>query len=144
MYDRSFQWRNNIYFVSHLPPALHSSFYCSTNLTLNVTRSAMARAGWCPSGRLFEAAACGAPLLSDRWEGIDQFFSPGSEILLADTTEDAIAALEKSPGELARIAVAARERTLAENTAKIRVGQSEDIFSAALHSPAAAAMGDCA
>ena len=57
-----------------------------------------------PSGRLFEATACGAAVLSDSWEGLDQFFEPDSEILLARDTEDAMAALERSPDELARMA----------------------------------------
>ena len=50
-------------------------------MTLNVTRAAMARMGFCPSGRLFEAAACGTPILSDAWDGLEQFFIPGEEIL---------------------------------------------------------------
>src|SRR5262249_34533294 len=74
MYDGSFPWQHNIYLISHLIPADHPAFYCSTRLTLNVTRGAMAQMGYCPSGRLFEAAACGAPVLSDEWEGIEQFF----------------------------------------------------------------------
>ena len=74
-YPESFPWSGNIYFVRHLPPAEHRAFYSSSRLTLNVTRAAMARMGYCPSGRLFEAAACGAPILSDAWEGLDAFFT---------------------------------------------------------------------
>ena len=70
----------------------HPGFFCSSRLTLNVTRAAMAAMGHCPSGRLFEAAACGAPILSDWWEGLDAFFEPGAEILVAETTEEALAA----------------------------------------------------
>ncbi len=113
MYDGSFPWQPNIFLISHLAPADHPAFYCSTRLTLNVTRGAMAEMGYCPSGRLFEAAACGAPVLSDDWEGMEQFFEPGSEILLAHDTEEAMDALDRSPEDLARIARAARERTLA-------------------------------
>jgi spore maturation protein CgeB len=131
MYDQSFPWRENIFFVSHLPPADHPAFYCSTRLTLNVTRRAMAETGYCPSGRLFEAAACGAAVLSDYWEGLEQFFAPGSEILVADDTEAAVAALHRSPQDLARIAAAARERTLAEHTADVRAGQLEEILESA-------------
>ena len=87
---------------------------------MNVTRRAMAEMGYCPSGRLFEAAACGTPILSDWWEGLDQFFEFGREILLARTTDEAVAALEMSPEEITRIAQAARERTLAEHTADCR------------------------
>jgi spore maturation protein CgeB len=128
MYDNQFPWQPNIFFVRHLPPAEHASFYCSTRLTLNVTRLAMALTGYCPSGRLFEATACGAAVLSDSWEGLDRFFEPGSEILLARNTDEAMAALEHSPEELARIAAAGRERTLAEHTADARAVQLEEIL----------------
>jgi spore maturation protein CgeB len=70
-YPQDFPWCPNIYFVGHLPPAEHAAFFSSSRLALNLTRSAMARTGWCPSGRLFEAAACGAPVLTDAWEGLD-------------------------------------------------------------------------
>jgi spore maturation protein CgeB len=119
-YPASFPWTQNIWFVRHVPPAKHPAFYCSSHLTLNVTRAAMARMGWCPSGRLFEAAACGTPILSDAWEGLEAFFEPGSEILVAATTEDAVAALSLGRTERAAIARRARERTLDEHTAKRR------------------------
>jgi spore maturation protein CgeB len=72
----------------------------------------MAEMGWCPSGRLFEAAACGVPLLSDSWAGIEHFFEPGEEIVLADDAQDALAALELSRSQLSTMAARARERTL--------------------------------
>ena len=89
-------------------------------LTLNVTRAAMVRMGWCPSGRLFEAACCGTPILSDSWEGLDTFFEPGREILTAQTTEEALAAVDLSDRDLAAVARRARERVLAEHTAAHR------------------------
>jgi spore maturation protein CgeB len=119
-YPTAFPWSDNIYFVRHLPPAEHAAFYGSSRLTLNITRAPMAEMGYCPSGRLFEAAACGAPVLTDSWQGLSDFFEPGSEILMASSTEDAMAALELSDEELSRIARAARERTLAEHTADRR------------------------
>lgn len=128
MYPQEFPWTENIFFVRHLPPAEHCHFYCSSRITLNVTRAAMAAMGYCPSGRLFEAAACGTPILTDCWEGLDHFFEPGSEILVASSTEDAVAALEISDAELRRIARAARERTLAEHTAEARAIEMEQIF----------------
>ncbi|MCU1233259.1 MAG: hypothetical protein JWP63_1226 [Candidatus Solibacter sp.] len=128
MYDGSFPWQPNIFFIDHLAPADHPAFYCSTRLTLNVTRRSMAETGYCPSGRLFEATACGAPVLSDCWVGLDQFFEPGSEILLAGSTEEAIAALDRSPKELRRIGSAAREHTLAKHTAAIRAVELERIL----------------
>ena len=116
-----FPWAENIYFVRHLPPSEHPAFFSSGRLTLNVTREAMAAMGWCPSGRLFEAAACGVPILSDSWEGLDAFFEPGREILTATSADEALAALDTSDTELARISRAARERVLAEHTSARRV-----------------------
>lgn len=134
-YPEGFPWTPNIHFVQHLPPGEHPAFFCSSRMTLNVTRRAMADMGFCPSGRLFEAAACGAPILSDWWVGLDQFFEPGREILIAHQTEDALAALELSDAELRRIAEAARERTLAEHTAAHRARELEYIFDEALCTP---------
>jgi spore maturation protein CgeB len=122
-YPREFPWADNIWFVRHLPPSEHCAFYASSRLTLNVTRAAMARMGWCPSGRLFEAAACGTPVLSDVWEGLESFFRPADEILLARSTEEAMAALDRSPEELRRIGARARDRALAEHTAAHRAQQ---------------------
>jgi spore maturation protein CgeB len=119
-YPEGFPWSENIFFARHVAPREHPAFYCSSRLTLNVTRRAMAQMGYCPSGRLFEAAACGTPILSDRWEGLEQFFRPGDEILVAGSTEEAKAALELPAAELAKIAAAARQRVLAEHTGERR------------------------
>ena len=127
MYPQEFPWTRNIFFVQHLPPAEHPSFYSSSHLTLNVTRRAMADLGYCPSGRLFEAAACGAPILSDWWEGLDQFFEPDSEILIARTTEQAIDAIQRPAEELTRMAVRALERTLDCHTADLRAREFESV-----------------
>jgi spore maturation protein CgeB len=123
--------------VRHLPPPDHPAFFSSSRLTLNVTREAMAAMGWCPSGRLFEAAACGAPILSDSWEGLDRFFEPGREILVADTTAEAVAAIELSDAELRRMADAARARVLAEHTSAARVRDLEAALSPDGAAPAA-------
>jgi spore maturation protein CgeB len=120
-YPQDFPWASNIFFVRHLPPAEHPAFFSSSRLTLNITRQAMAAMGWCPSGRLFEASACGTPILSDWWEGLDSFFEPGREILVARSTDDAVSALDLSDAELARIASASRERTLSQHTSYHRV-----------------------
>ncbi|MBP1804910.1 CgeB family protein [Rubellimicrobium aerolatum] len=122
-YPPDFPWTDNIFFVKHLPPADHPAFFASSRLTLNVTRGAMAAMGWCPSGRLFEAAACGVPVLSDVWEGLGEFFVPGQEILTARTTADAVAALERGDADLARIGRAARERVLAEHSSDARAAE---------------------
>jgi spore maturation protein CgeB len=130
LYPPDFPWGENVWYVRHVPPPLHPAFYCSSVLTLNVTRAAMARMGYCPSGRLFEAAACGAPILSDAWEGLADFFTPGSEILVARSTEEALDALALPRADLARIAAAARERALAEHTAERRARQLLDLLAA--------------
>jgi len=128
MYPEHFPWTSNIFFARHVAPAEHPQFYCSSALTLNVTRAAMAAMGYCPSGRLFEAAACGVPILSDYWEGLEQFFEPGREILVAQSTDEAISALNLPPDELARISSAARERTLSEHTAEKRAQELEAVL----------------
>ncbi len=120
-YPESFPWTENIFFTGHLEPAQHPAFFCSGRATLNVTRRAMAEYGYCPSGRLFEAAACGVPLLSDGWEGLDEFFTAGREILRVNTAEDVLNAICLSDAELRRVAEAARERVLREHTADCRV-----------------------
>jgi spore maturation protein CgeB len=124
-YPAEFPWSENIFFVRHLPPSLHPAFFCSSRATLNVTRRAMAEYGYCPSGRLFEAAACGVPILSDWWEGLATFFVEGEEILRVTTTDDVLAALDLSDQELNRIAEAAHQRTLEEHTAEHRVIELE-------------------
>lgn len=115
-YPHDFPWTKNVFFVRHLPPSEHAAFFSSSRLTLNVTRAAMARMGWCPSGRLFEAAACGAAILSDDWPGIDEFYTRDCEILIAHETQDALSAIAASDTQLRRLARAARERTLDEHT----------------------------
>jgi spore maturation protein CgeB len=117
LYPEGFPWTKNIYFVRHVAPGEHPAFYCSSRFTLNVTRGAMADMGYCPSGRLFEAAACGTPIISDSWEGLEQFFSPGSEILTAQGAEDVLRVLEMPEADLSKISAAARERVFAEHTA---------------------------
>jgi spore maturation protein CgeB len=137
-YPADFPWHSNIYFVWHLPPAEHAAFFSSSRLTLNVTREPMRYMGWCPSGRLFEAAACGTPVISDAWEGLNTFYSEGSEILIARSTDDVIAALDLSDAEVGRIASAARERTLAQHTSAHRADELLTIL-AELPRPAASA-----
>lgn len=132
-YPESFPWAANISFKRHVPPSQHPAFFCSGRATLNVTRAAMARYGFCPSGRLFEAAACGVPILSDTWEGLDTFFQHGREILPVSTAAEVLDALALSDQELNAIGTAARERALAEHTGECRVQELERICEAALH-----------
>jgi len=106
--------------VRHVSPPEHPAFYCSSTLTLSVTRAAMAETGYCPSGRLFEAAACGTPVISDVWGGLEEFFEPGRDILVASTASDVQEALKFDREELRRVGKQARERVLAEHTADHR------------------------
>ncbi len=133
-YPADFPWTANIFFVRHLPPPDHPAFFSSGRLTLNVTRHAMAAMGWCPSGRLFEAAACGAAILTDPWDGLDRFFAPGEDLLVARDTADALAAVDLSDAELRRIAEAGRARVLAEHTSEHRARDFEAAVTAARRS----------
>jgi len=103
-----------------MPPPEHAAFFSSSRLTLNVTRRDMAQMGWCPSGRLFEAAACGTAIVSDRWPGIEEFFLPGREILLAETGSDVIAAMSQDDETLKALGEQARARLLAEHSSQHR------------------------
>ena len=122
-YPEHFPWSPNVSFVDHVPPLQHAAFFCSSRLTLNVTREPMARMGWCPTLRLFEAAACGAAVLSDEWCGLDDFYTPGEQVLVARYCDDTLAALELSDAQLQSIGRAARERTLDEHTSLHRARQ---------------------
>ena len=122
-YPGDFPWCRNIWFMRHVAPPEHPAFYCSSRLTLNVTRGDMAAMGFCPSGRIFEAAACGTPLLTDSWPGLEHFYTPGSEIIVVRTPEDVVDALDLPGAELARISRAARERTLEEHSSARRAAE---------------------
>lgn len=125
-YPRSIGWPANIRRVTHLNPRWHPHFYSSSRLTLNVTRADMIAAGWSPSVRLFEAAACGATIVSDTWPGLESFFAPGKEILLPQGTGDVVTYLrEWNDAELRRIGEAAQQRVLDEHTAARRATQFE-------------------
>jgi nucleoside-diphosphate-sugar epimerase len=135
-YPDHIDWPENVERIEHLPPAEHAAFYSASRMTLNVTRADMIAAGWSPSVRLFEAAACGTPILSDRWEGLDALFTPGTEILLADTSEEAIAALAS---DSQAIGAAARARVLSAHTASHRAAELEAYISEASKSRASSA-----
>lgn len=127
MYPAEVQRTENVRWLPHVAPPDHAAFYGSSRLTLNVTRAAMAARGFCPSGRLFEAAACRVPIVSDAWEGLERFFDPNDEIVLAHTTDDVEGAVALGDEELACIARRARERTLAEHTSHHRAVELVDL-----------------
>ena len=88
LYPWNWEWPENVRRMEHVAPADHSRFYSSSRITLNITRGEMAANGWCPSGRFFEAAACGTPLLTDAWEGLDTFFDLRNELRVVARAED--------------------------------------------------------
>jgi spore maturation protein CgeB len=124
-FPRIARWPANVWNVYHLSPREHRVFYLSCRATLNITRKAMVAAGYSPSVRLFEAAACGAAILSDGWPGIDDFFQPGREILIVDSPRDVLRALDRSDAELATIAEAATARVLSNHTSAHRAAELE-------------------
>jgi spore maturation protein CgeB len=116
LYPRDIQWPTNVHLRWHLDPDEHAAFYSANRITLSITRQAMLEWGYTPSGRLFEAASCGTPVLTDRFAGLEEFFAPGQEILVADGPAQVHAALDLSDSELRRIGAAARQKTLAQHT----------------------------
>jgi len=129
-YPDEIRWPDNVNRIEHLPPREHNAFYNSCRYTLNVTRSDMIAAGWSPSVRLFEAAACGTPIISDAWAGLDEFFTPGKEIWIAPDSQTAISILrdidEDTRQQTAR---AARARVLSHHTAAHRAFELEKLLS---------------
>jgi len=119
-YPDDIDWPANVERIEHLPPSDHAAFYSRQRLTLNVTRAAMVESGLSPSVRLFEAAACGTPILSDPWEGIEALFPPGEAILLASSEAEALEALALDEGARAGIAERARQIVLAAHTGQAR------------------------
>lgn len=123
-YPADIDWPQNVERIDHLPPTEHASFYSHQRFTLNVTRADMIAAGWSPSVRLFEAAACGSPIISDEWPGLSDLLPDGEAILIARETEDVIAALTGlDEGRRISIADAARQRILESHTGEARARQ---------------------
>jgi spore maturation protein CgeB len=131
-YPESIDWPANVERIEHLPPAGHPEFYSASRYALNVTRADMIAAGWSPSVRLFEAAACATPVISDTWSGIDELFEPGREIILAEGSADVIERLA-STDDAAGIGRAARSRILAAHTSARRAAELERYIEDAAH-----------
>ena len=130
-YPWGWQWPGNVRRLEHAPAASHPALYCSSRLTLNLTRAEMASSGYCPSGRFFEAAACGTPIVTDWFRGLDAFFDPARELLVAHSTEDVLRALAMPVAALQEMARRARERTLDEHTGMQRAMAMLTAFEAA-------------
>lgn len=130
-YPPTISWPGNVRQFIHLEPKFHPPFYSSSQFTLNLTRKDMVEAGYSPSVRLFEAAGCGATIISDSWPGLETFFTPAKEILEAQSAEDVTRYLEElSPEEARNIGRRAQERVLAEHSAEKRAIQFEDFVGA--------------
>jgi spore maturation protein CgeB len=127
-YPADIAWPANVDRIEHLPPAAHPDFYTASAWALNITRQDMAAAGWSPSVRLFEATACGTPVLSDAWVGIEDVLAPGAEVLIARDTDDVLAALKLAEPQRAAIGAAGRQRTLRQHTGTQRAAELECWF----------------
>jgi spore maturation protein CgeB len=138
MYPEETRWEPNVARLNHVAPPDHPAFYSSARFTLNLTRRDMVAAGYSPSVRLFEASACGAAILSDDWPGLEEFLSPGEEILLPRDEHDvADILLHISEAERLSIGRNARERILAEHASEHRARQFEEIVGGLMNAPAA-------
>lgn len=126
LYPNDIVWPENVQRIDHLPPIQHREFYNSQQYTLNVTRADMVQAGFSPSVRLFEAAACGTPIISDYWEGLDSILKIGKEVLVAATPDESLSILRGlSETARRRIGEAGRKRVLARHTAAHRAAELE-------------------
>jgi spore maturation protein CgeB len=125
-YPSKLRWPKNVRAIRHLSPRWHPHFYSSSRLTLNLTRQGMVEWGYSPSVRLFEAAGCGCPIISDAWPGLDTIFTVGEEVLVAERSQDVIQAVEQTDdAQLRKMGVRARERVLEEHSSARRAEQFE-------------------
>jgi spore maturation protein CgeB len=137
-YPPSIDWPANVERIEHVSPADHPTFYCRQRFTLNVTRADMVRCGWSPSVRLFEAASCGTPIISDRWDGLDALLPDGEAVIVADGCEDVVAALRGADAaNRDRISANARAIVLAHHTGEARARELESWIEAAREGKAA-------
>ncbi len=134
-YPASIAWPSNVDRIEHLPPDQHAEFYTSLAWTLNVTRADMVAAGYSPSVRLFEAAACATPIISDAWEGLGSIFEIGTEILCAGSAEDVLAALHWPAARYRALGEAARGCVLRHHTADHRAAALIALINEDLVSP---------
>jgi spore maturation protein CgeB len=119
----------NVRYLGHVAPGDHNSLNRGALAVLNVSRDSMAANGWSPATRVFEAAGAGACLITDAWEGLEDFLEPGREVLVAQDGAEVADLLDELDPERARgIGEAALERVLAEHTYDRRAAQVEAIL----------------
>ncbi|MBI4787174.1 MAG: glycosyltransferase [Chloroflexi bacterium] len=141
LYPPDIEWPANVERIEHVPPAQHRAFYTAQRFTLNITRADMLRAGYSPSVRLFEASACGTPIITDYWEGLATVFQVDKEILVARSSADIMSYLHELPdGERRAIGARAHRRVMAEHTAAQRAAQLEGYVFELLHRQPAPAL----
>lgn len=125
-YPNTIRWPDNVQRAEHIPPSEHRAFYSAQRFSLNITRADMARAGYAPSVRIFEAVACATPVISDWWQGLDTLLTPGKEIIIARTAQDVLSALQSiTEDDRRQIGERARQRILAEHTSAHRAAELE-------------------
>ena len=119
----------NVRAIGHVGTAEHNAFNCTPAAVLNVARDSMAHIGFSPATRVFEAAGAAACLITDAWEGIEQFLTPDQEVLVARDGQDVAEHLQRLTPERARsIGHAALARVLAEHTYELRGHQVHALF----------------
>jgi spore maturation protein CgeB len=125
-YPEDIAWPTNVARIQRVKPARHPVFYGAQRFTLNITRDGMRELGWSPSVRLFEAAACGTAIITDDWPGLEDFFTPGEEILVARSADEVLLTIVETGAQTRqRIAARARQRVLRDHTASRRIDQLE-------------------
>ena len=129
-YPINIPWPANVERIEHLPPSAHADFYSSVDWALNVTRRDMISRGYSPSVRLFEATACGAPVLSDRWVGIEDVLVPMRDLLVVDEAADVVHALAMPKPARETIGLAGRMTTLRHHTGHRRAEELIHHFTA--------------
>jgi spore maturation protein CgeB len=125
-YQRSLRWPGNVKRTAPILPQKRRAFYNSQRFTLNITPPAVAAVGYSPSARLFEAAACGTPVITEFWPGLETFFTPDDEILISHSPDETLIYLEEiSELDRRRLGYRARERVLARHTSRHRAAELE-------------------
>jgi spore maturation protein CgeB len=129
-YPPGIRWPGNVERIEHLAPPEHPAFYAAQRYTLSITRTQMRQLGWSPSVRLFEAAACGTPIITDPWPGVADVFTPGADILVASDADEVRRLLAEPDARREAVAQAARARVLGGHTAAHRVDALEEELAA--------------
>jgi len=125
LYPRELRWPDNVELLGSIPPAQHRALFGAQRFLLDVTRPWVSRSGYSPSLALLDAAMCATSVITDHWIGIERFFVPGREILVAYSSTDVLEYLELSDAQREEIGMLARERVLAEHTSAHRARELE-------------------